>query len=241
MPNVDRIGHQGSDIAIAGIVLSRTPYQNFHVGIGHRTPGGPLRILHLAWDCDMRDDPDPCPDVFCSPFYIRLDIDPEDEDVLAGLCRRISSVTSKRGITFSIGTFPAADSFFDYTGLYRSSHPLIGLSCASFVIKVFDAADLKLVQLEGWPLRPQRDEPAQRGHVMTMERILLIAANGGTPTTITDEKIEFNRRQIGLRPRVAPEEAAGAALEPQSDWPVTWQVCEANGEMLAARSPIDQI
>ncbi len=234
MPQVDRIGHNGDKIGLAGIVLSRTPRCNFHVGIGHRRPGGPLNILHLAWDCILRDDLDPCPEIFRFPFYIAPHIDPEDEEVVAGLCRRVFAVTSNHGITYSVGTFPAADSYFDQAGLYRSSNPLIGLNCASFVIKVFDAADIQLVQVEGWPRRPTRDEPAQRMLVDIMERMLSDAHNSDQQTKLTHEKVTFNRDQIGMRPRVAPEEVAGAGLEPRENLPVPWQVCEANGEMLVA-------
>jgi hypothetical protein len=98
MNRVERIKYRGSDIFLAGIVISRTPMGNLHVGIGHRVPAGPLHILHLAWDCMLEDDLDGHNDAFPSPLYVIPDIDPEDEEVLSGLCRRIFETTSNHKI-----------------------------------------------------------------------------------------------------------------------------------------------
>jgi hypothetical protein len=234
MNRIERIKSVADDLHLAGIVIARTRGGNLHVGIGHRVPGEPLHILHLAWDCQLEDDLDGDNEAFLSPLYVTPDIDPEDEEVLAGLCRRIFQTASNHQISYTVGTFPSPDSYFDRDAIYRSSDSRIGLSCASFVIKVFAAADLRLVELEGWPARPNRDEPAQRKLVGWLEEHLRRCQRSGTPTTLTEDKIDFNRSQIGKRPRVAPEEVAGAGLEPRENLPAACETCQANGELIVA-------
>ncbi len=234
MNRVERIKPRAEDVFLAGVVISRTRWGNLHVGIGHRVPGGPLHILHLAWDCHLEDDLDGDNEAFLFPLYVTPDIDPEDEEVLAGLCRRIFQSASNPQISYTLGTFPFPDSHFDEDAIYRSSDPRIGLNCATFVLKVFDAADLGLVDVDGWPARPQRDEPIQKKLVGWMEEHLRRCQRTGTPTTLTEDKIDFNRAQIGQRPRVAPEEVAGAGLEPREIRPATCEICQSNGELIVA-------
>jgi hypothetical protein len=234
MNRVERIKYRGSELALAGIVISRTPMGNLHVGIAHRIPAGPLHILHLAWDCKLEDDLDGDNDAFPYPLYVITDIDPEDEEVVSGLCRRIFETASNHKISYTIGAFPFPDSYFDAGGIYRSSDSKIGLNCATFVIKVFSAADLELVDVDGWPARPERDVPAQEWLVSLMERHFRICQEQGRETTLTREKIDFNREEFGKRPRVAPEEVAGAGLEPREDRPVPCDICQSNGELIVA-------
>jgi hypothetical protein len=234
MNRAERIKYRGSDIFLAGIVVTRTPMGNLHVGIGRRIPAGPLYILHLAWDCMLQDDLDGHDDAFASPLYVISDIDPEDEEVLSGLCRRIFETTSNHKISYTIGAFPYLDSYFDISGLYQSSDSRIGLNCATFVLKVFNSADLELVDIDGWPARPERDIPAQEWLVGLMERHLRNCQEQGRETTLTREKIDFNREQIGKRPRVAPEEVAGAGLVPRENWPASCETCRSNGDLIVA-------
>ncbi len=234
MNRVERITYRGSDLFLAGIVISRTPMGNLHVGIGHRVPEGPLHILHLAWDCKLEDDLDGQNDAFTSAIYVIPDMDPEDEEVVSGICRRVFETASNHRISYTIGAFPFPDSHFDSDGIYRSSDSRIGLNCATFVLKVFSSADLDLVKIEGWPARPERDIPAQQWLVGVMERHLRICQEQGRETNLTREKIDFNREQIGARPRVAPEEVAGAGLEPREGWPASCEICQSNGELIVA-------
>jgi len=130
MNRIERIKTVAEDLFLAGIVISRTRWGNLHVGIGHRVPGGPLHILHLAWDCQLEDDMDGDTEAFLFPLYVTPDIDPEDEEVLAGLCRTIFQTASNHQIGYTIGTFPFPDSHFDMNAIYHSSDLRIGLNCA---------------------------------------------------------------------------------------------------------------
>ena len=132
MNRVERIKSVAEGLSLAGIVISRTRWGNLHVGIGHRVPGDPLHILHLAWDCRLEDDLDGNNEAFLFPLYVTPDIDPEDEEVLAGLCRRIFLTASNHRISYTIGTFPFPDSYFDRNATYRSSDSRIGLNCTDF-------------------------------------------------------------------------------------------------------------
>jgi hypothetical protein len=227
-----RIKSSAGEVLFAGVAISRTLFGNLHAGIAHRTPEG-VDIIHLAWDCKLENEPATASEAFPLPLFLTPDIDPEDEKVVAGLCRRIFEATVNQSITYCIGTFPYPGCRFE-NGLFRSSHPLIGLNCSAFVCQVFRDADIPIINIDSWPPRPERDVPAQRWLVSVMEAIYWSCQIEGRETTLTPDKIEFNRSQIGRMPRVAPEETAGACLEPRSNLPATCEICEPKGEWVVA-------
>ena len=95
----------------------------------------------------------------------------------------------------------------------------------SLVIQVFNKAKLPLVKIDGWPARPDRDLPVQDFLIRFMEEQLTRSEMTGRRTTITRDKIDFNKQQLG-KPRVAPEEVAGACLEPRESPRGLRRVCE---------------
>jgi len=169
------------------------------------------------------------PDAFVLPLFVVPDVDDIAElELVAGLCRRVSEAKANRSISFSLGLFPDSTVFFDDQGVFHSPDPKIGLTCASFVLKIFSKAKIPLIQISNWPRRPEKDEPEQESLIRLMERALHAGRSSGQATSITQEKIDFNKRQVG-KPRVAPEEVAGASLEQREDLPANCPACERNG------------
>lgn len=228
MPNLERIKLSIDDVEIVAVVVSRTVHGNLHAGIAHRETDGTISVLHLAWDCDLRRDPG-CQDIdaFALPFFVVPEIASEEADLVATMCRRIYATSANNSISYCVGTYPQSDAYFK-DGVFTSTDPRIGLNCSAFVVRVFEDAKVPLVDMASWPSRPDRDLPNQRKLIAVMEMILA----KGLPTTLTQGKIDFNKAQLGKMCRVAPEEVAGACLEPGASLPAPCIRCQDNGELI---------
>ena len=187
---------------------------NVHVGIAHCS-GDTVYALHLAWDCDLRNEPiEKSRQAFPTPTFVLLEIDPIEGKYFAGRFRRIAEIESNSRISYCLGHFPYPETYFDENMIFKSSDPSrIGLNCSAFVIQAFSAALYPIVDITGWPSRGS-DEPIQRWLLCMMER----ERDRGVNSTITGEKVQFARSQIGS-PRVAPEEVAGACMETRASLP----------------------
>lgn len=163
-----------------------------HLGILHRDRSvGEVRLLHLAWHYILRDStPKPC--------YLWIDppIPEARARQVAALCRRVFR-SNVRGIPYAFSA--PNDCFDESTARFLLGPTRHGLTCASFVLAVFDAAGLALVDYSTWPQRPEEDARWQR-QVLDQLR----AANA------SPEHVNAVERQIGGA-RYRPEEVAGAA------------------------------
>ncbi len=131
----------------AAAVLCYTEWGNLHIGVLYMD--GSPKILHLGWqDYLSADWP-----------WLRLWAAPstEAENLMrtAGYCRRIwKRFQQNRTFPYALGDFGAD---FDEQGALRLPPGSVGLTCATFVLAVFRAAEIDLVSEEGWPIRPEED------------------------------------------------------------------------------------
>ena len=154
-------------------------------------PLNAIRLLHLAWHFDLRDS-EP------KPAYLWIDpLIPEPRArQVAALCRRVLR-SNTRGIPYA---FSAPNDCFDSnTAQYLLGPTRFGLTCASFVLAIFDAAGLPLVRYESWPIRPNEDAAWQR---QVLEQLRAAGA--------CVEHVQAVKSEIGSV-RYRPEEVAGAA------------------------------
>jgi hypothetical protein len=220
---------------MAAVVVSRTRHGNLHAGIAHRVSSREVCILHLAWDCDLKNerfDSDTVSEAvraaFRCPAFVIPEVDDDAElELVAGLCRRVYNAIENQSITFCIGYPPDNAAFINDQGVFRVTDSRLGLTCAGLVIKIFNKAKIALVKVDDWPARSQ-DILIQESLIGFMEQQLVFARECGLVTTMTQAKIDFNKQQVGT-PRVAPEEVAGACLEPRTEMPVGFAVCERRG------------
>jgi hypothetical protein len=242
--NIYRVYYTWHYVPRIAVVVSRTRWENLHAGIAHRTVDGRVFVLHLAWHCDLRnqefDGPnrgieeyDPIIAAFQCPIFVvpdteedeRLELDDQLE-YAASLCRAFFGLKENRKISYCLGHFPDSAVYIDDQGMFRSLDTRYGLNCVTLVIEVFKKAKLPLVMIESWPEGRPQDVRQQRKTIGIMEHLL---GAYGQQTTITQEKIDFNKDQIGKR-RVAPEEIAGACLEQVEDLPTDFATCEPHGK-----------
>jgi len=127
-----------------------------HIGMLYRTAEGePAKILHLAWHHQLRSDP-PSQSY---PCWVRPWIPNERALAIAAFCRRIWKKAGDDQVPYG---FSAPSAFFDHSGALISGSAKVGLTCASFVLAVFDSAGLPLVRLEEWPSPTPDDKARQR-------------------------------------------------------------------------------
>jgi hypothetical protein len=186
--SIDVSPHTVAQIGIA-IDVNRT-----HIGMLYRaTAGEPVQVLHLAWNRDLRSEA-PTSRCVC---WIQPAIDPDRAMAIAALCRRIWKQNGRDQITYS---FSRPSSFFDFTGRQIKGPSKVGLTCASFVLAVFDAARLPLVMESDGPLPNATDIDVQRKYLEILKL---------TPG-VSEEDIQGYEAEIG-NIRFRPLEVAGAA------------------------------
>src|SRR5580698_3276519 len=76
----------------AGVAITPTTPGNWHAGLLHQGKGSPVRLLHLAWDHDLQNEPP-------KPRYAWIQLALPRARLLnvAAMCRRIAKVYALRG------------------------------------------------------------------------------------------------------------------------------------------------
>jgi len=171
-----------------------------HAGVLH-AHGAPARVLHLAWHALIREEGLP----HWIPFsWVQLRLQDDRAEAIAGLCRRIARRADQvpYGLIYEGGRLRE-----DGTAELRGRE--IGLTCATFVLAVFEGAGITLLALDTWTSREEDGAWHQR----------IVAMLRGT-----DGVSEAHISGVAAETRCAryrPEEVAAAcAIEPR---PVSFQ------------------
>lgn len=132
----------------------------------------------------------------------------EDEEVndVSGVCRLIhgrQASNPKYKIPYA---FHPANSFFEPTTGELVLGDGLGLSCSTFVLKVFEAGQVRLVDVDQWPTRPEDDA--------RHEQLLADMERGFPDYGISGADAEHIAKVRATLPciRVRPEEVAGCGL-----------------------------
>ena len=206
-PNSDseRIAHVAIAIGIGNEVF---PNQ-LHVGLLHRGTDG-VGILHLCWHLVLKSN-----DLYDnSMWWVVPQIIPERLQSVAMLCRQLSRTAGASGIPYGFGTF--RNVFDTRTGTFKQNEGAGGLTCATFVLGVFNAARLSLLDDETWPQPSQADLEWQVYIANTLKLFEKSAVQGG----LTFSQIPAKRFQ--------PNEVAAAAIE--KSLPTTFQRIERSAK-----------
>jgi hypothetical protein len=215
MDRVLAIAEQEIDSSLFAVVVIGQPEPGQrHIGILHRTADAEPNLLHLAWHCLLRNEAG-------IPDYMHLwtspAVEPERLRVVAALCRRVWRKNDAGGIPYAFSH--PSDSFEAATGEFLVGPARFGLTCASFVLAVFDAAGLRLVEYDTWVC----DRPGDREW---QEKIIAKLAGRAS-----QEHIDHLRNEIGAV-RFRPEEVAAATT---LVLPATYAHTAALGEKIVAR------
>ncbi|MBK9265505.1 MAG: hypothetical protein IPM54_37675 [Polyangiaceae bacterium] len=210
-----------ADLVVA-VWVTRTGRVQFHAGLYHRDYGAP-RVLHFAWDRDLRDDVPG--DVFegHDNGLIALTLDDDDAQTLCALCRRVA----RRHSNTLRYRFMEWRPRFDPTSadiIPSSTDERYGFTCATFVLAMLRSAVVEeLLMLDEWPLPAPQDADDRWQRRLAQ----MLCSNEASPAQAA--KVLAG---IGAR-RVLPTDVAGGATQPRERWPVGFADARRDGDEIA--------
>jgi hypothetical protein len=205
-------------LSSTGVVICLTPQDRRHAGVVYKNDRE-WRILHLAWHECLRDEVMPL-----NEGYVWIDPEPaipaERLQTIAAFCRLVADRNSEHGLPYA---FSAPSNWFDpTTGAVQPSPENLGLTCASFVLAVFSAMSISLLNEQTWQAR----DSDKQWH----EEIILLLERRASPEHI--KRVRDSLPAIRFR----PEEVAGAAAS--DPIPANFDVCiDMGAEILALLNP----
>ena len=189
----------------SSVVLTRGAYR-FHAGIAYRHQAGEMKILHLAGHNRVQSAP-------LSAVWAQVvpHMDPIELQIVAANCATLAKVHPV--VPYGL----ACRGKFNEDGTYAPGQAGEGLTCASFVQKVFEWSRTPLVDVSTWTARAD-DRAAQEALVDYLRQ-----------TAADPEHIELVRRDIGCI-RVRPEEVGAATAV--GTRPMAFLVAEGEGSAI---------
>ena len=189
-----------TDVRHVAVAIAVVQAGQQHVGILHKEEIlDEVWLAHLAWHNQLRNS---------QPKDAYLWIDPpiptRRARQVAARCRQILRANT-RGIPYAFT--PPNDCFSVETGNFLFGPTRVGLTCASFVLAVFDSAGIRLANYATWP--QQRD-----GDLEWQQFIIEQLEEDGADA----EHVAFVRNEIGAV-RYRPEDVAGCAASDQLPCP----------------------
>jgi hypothetical protein len=180
-----------------GVVIQRLDGDQMHAGLLYRTKiGGEPYVVHLKGHLFLLHTP---------PVKGQVCIVPPIEEVrlpaLAAFIKNVYRKNRDRGIPYAFSS-PDHD-WFSSDGALLLSPDRLGLTCSSFVLAVFRAAGLPLVDLKSWPIREEDKE--------WQKHVLKIFKGRTEKKAKRKEHVQRMRTEIGAI-RCRPLEVGGAAL-----------------------------
>jgi len=163
-----------------------------HVGIFHKDETTKeIKMLHLAWHLELKNS-------FPKPSYAWISpaIPERRARQVAAWCRRVYRANHS-GIPYAFSQ--ATDCFDQQTGAYIFGPTRNGLTCASFVLGLFQSTGLPLIEYATWPEFREGDEEWQRSIIGQLRK-----------KKATEDHIQRVESEIGCV-RYRPEDVAGAA------------------------------
>jgi hypothetical protein len=171
-----------------------------HTGILHKEEvSDEARLAHLAWHNQLKNG-QPKDDY----LWVDPPIPQRRARQVAARCRQILRA-NYRGIPYAFS--PPNDCFDLETGSLLLGPSRVGLTCASFVLAVFDSAGIRLADYDTWPRQRAGDFEWQK-HVIEQ-----LQEDGASP-----EHIALVKDEMGAT-RYRPEEVAACAAANQVPCP----------------------
>jgi hypothetical protein len=186
-----------------------------HIGVLHRvTENETVRLLHLAWHHHL------CSDELKPEYvlWIRPGIDDDRATAVASLCRRIWKQNQRNQVPYG---FSQPNNFFDTSGDLIKGPAKVGLTCASFVLAVFEVARVPLADLTTWPQPTEEDISKQREQLEILRQ----------DSAVDREHLMATEAEIG-NSRYRPLDVAGAGTA--DDLPATYSYASKMADMIGA-------
>lgn len=148
----------------ASICVQRMTSAQRHSGVVYRAElGGELRVLHLSGHHKLFDEP---LEQFGNSLAVKTGLGPSRLEEVAIQCERIfDGVGSKISYAYS-----SHRSFFEPDAGVLLGPTNLGLTCASFVLAVFDSCHIDLLAFDTWPPTRFGDEEWRAGVIKWLAR-----------------------------------------------------------------------
>ncbi|HET6250174.1 MAG TPA: hypothetical protein VFE47_20960 [Tepidisphaeraceae bacterium] len=196
-------------VTAIGIAVHRA---GLHIGLLYRvTANDSVRILHLRYHQSLASE-QPGSAYIC---WIRREIEPDRAVAIATYCRRIWKQNRRGKVPFG---FSLPTEFFSPSGSMLTGPAKTGLTCASFVLSVFSAASVPLVNTDSWP-PPTAEDIKRQAALLNSQRHLM-----------RPDEIRAVSEEIG-NPRFRPVDVAGAATAEK--FPATYAYASKVGKRIA--------
>lgn len=145
--SIEKSGSIKSDLSAVGFYYNGS--QIFHLGLLFlEGPKEDAKFLHLARHHSLRTE------IIAHGFWIRLGLTERQIRQLAGMCAMISEHNSANAVPFSI-YYDSNRQYFDAEGNYLSSGLGEGLTCATFVMAIFETLGIPLLYTDVWPVEAE--------------------------------------------------------------------------------------
>jgi hypothetical protein len=123
---------------------------------------------------------------------------------VAAICDDIAYANANEPLPYSFGS--PKNAFDKESNKFLLGPTHTGLTCASFVLAVFEHAKLRLVKYSGWPA-PNAEDARWQQSVLDA----LTQAHSRNPHRVSREHIDYVSREVGASVRYRPEQVAAAA------------------------------
>ncbi len=186
-----------SEVNVVGIAIKTVDsnaLQN-HIGLLYKFDSVVPHLLHLAWHKNLRADNQP------NDSYLWLDLGEfftdMDRAIICAHVKKVADANESNAIPYG---FDAGGQLIDpETGCFRKNIKAVGLTCATFVLEVFESCGYKLVDLLSWQ---KNDKQAIKWQKQILKTLI-------EREQLSKELVERQTKNIGNR-RYLPEEVAVA-------------------------------
>ncbi len=145
--SIEKSGLIKSDFSAVGFYYNGS--QIFHLGLLFiEDPTDDAKFLHLAHHHSLRTE------IIDRGFWIRLGLTDRQIRQLAGMCAMISEHNSDNAVSFSI-YYDSKRQYFDDVGNYLPSDLGEGLTCATFVMAIFETLGIPLLRTDIWAVETE--------------------------------------------------------------------------------------
>ncbi|TWT87888.1 hypothetical protein [Neorhodopirellula pilleata] len=184
-----------------------------HSGITYRVDeSGPIQFLHLGWHRQLAQQGH----LSSKYFWVDPQVPTARLRQVAAICEDIAHANLVEQIPYSFGS--PVNAFDDRTKKFLLGPTTTGLTCASFVLAVFERAQLRLARYMGWAA-PDLDDIRWQQSVLEALR---------NDPRVSPEHINAVEREVGNSVRYRPEQVAGAAAI-RKRRPVKYQYAKSLG------------
>lgn len=179
---------------IIGILVGQSGENQLHCGIVYKFDEK-FNAIHLAWHYLLRNEI--CPTENLENYvWVKSNIHETRQNSIAAMCRRILRRQNEKKIPYGL---LYTGGCFTTDGVLSLSTEENGLTCATFVMAVFNSCGIQLIDIQSWDLR----ESDSDWHNSIIATLMDTKERFG----ISDIHIENVSKELGCA-RFRPEEVA---------------------------------